>query len=131
MIITPDVEQILCQRLREALNPQALAPDWPGLYVSRAKPEGWPDYIVTVQKAGGVPKQRVLDQVRLQVSTWAPTEQAANAFSETVRAALEGLSFEDPFYLITASSPVAVTEKGEPPSRFFHAEALVRRTESA
>lgn len=126
MIVTPDVEMILPEWIEEALTA-----DWSGLYVSRTRPRraGEYPYVVTVQKSGGVPKQSVLDQIRLQVCTWTPTELDGNAFAEAARSALEACSFRAPFKRVTASVPVPVNSaEGEPPQRFFTAEAMVRRT---
>ncbi len=125
MITTPDLERIL-----PALIFSALSHAWPGLYVSRARPHDPRDYVVTVQRSGGSPKSAVLDQVRIAVNTWAPTEVEANDLAEQVRGVIEAQRGHAPIIRAEASGPSAINAKAEPPQRFFYADIITRRSSS-
>lgn len=123
MMVSPDVEAIL-----PAVVYQALATKYPRLYTDRAAPadiSGRP--VVVIHREGGVSKNRFLDQARVAVDVYAPTEKLANDLALDARGVLEDLRGHEPVIEITATGPAPITGAGKGPQRRFYADALIRK----
>ena len=126
-LVFPDIELVLTQRIRAALNarPEAYAQN---VHVSTSVPNPRKDRMVTVRRDGG-PTTAHRDQPRVGINVWATTEQHATDLSGLVAAILRGLPDGAPILavpFISGASPVA--DESEQPLRYFTAEIHTRGT---
>ena len=88
-LVFPDIELILTQRIRAALNARSEAYAQ-NVHVSTSVPNPRKDRMVTVRRDGG-PTTAHRDQPRVGINVWATTEQHATDLSRLVVAILRSL----------------------------------------
>ena len=85
--------------------------------------------VVVIHREGGLSKGHLLDQARVAVDVFAPTERMANELALDARGVLESLRGHDPVIEVTATGPAPMT--GSTPRRRFYADALIRKVRIA
>lgn len=117
-----DPEELLAGRVRAAIWA-----DWPGVYVSNAHPQGKRAHVVTIQRAGGTLLGPVLDQARMRVNVYAPTDSEAADLARDVRLALNAQEGASPITRCSCTGPTVINSKGESPQLSMTCDALLIR----
>ena len=125
-VVFPDVELVLCDRLRDALNtrPEAYAAD---VYEGTTVPNPRRPRMVTIRRDGGSNVEGLLEAAQVGVNVWAATERDVNDLARLTRALLWATPTGAPITRVDdVSGPIAIADESGQPLRYLTVEVALR-----